>query len=150
MIRVTAMLLGAALMTPVVAQTTDPAAKAREEIWAKEMSIYAGRAKGSVDYYVANASDQFLAWTYGTPKPFRKDSLAAGGQRMAGRDKEKITTEFRDFSLHENGTAIIYYVNHRTVMPDGTAVEQTFDNIHVWARENGDWKVLASMSRLQP
>jgi hypothetical protein len=33
-------------------------------------------------------------------------------------------------------------------MPDGTPADQTFDNIHVWIKEGGDWKVLASMSRL--
>ncbi len=46
-------------------------------------------------------------------------------------------------------TAIIYYVDHRTVKPDGTPVDQVFDDIHVWVWENGDWTVLASMSRLE-
>jgi hypothetical protein len=67
---------------------------------------------------------------------------------MRSQDKEKIETSFSDFTLHGD-TAVIYYVNHRTVMPNGTPVDQTFDNIHVWVRDGADWKVLASMSRLR-
>lgn len=137
----------ATFIVPVFAQTGDETAKARDEIWAKELNIYAGRAKGSVEYYANNASKDYLAWTYGTPKPFRRDQLGGGGgAKMAAN--EKISTTFKDFSLHGD-TAIIYYVNHRTVKPDGTPVDQTFDNIHVWVKEDGTWKVLASMSRLQ-
>jgi ketosteroid isomerase-like protein len=130
------------------AQTADEVAKAKVEIWAKEMAIYAGRAEGSVDYYLKNTSPNYLAWVYGTPKPFGRDALAANGKNMASQNHEKIDTQFSDFSLHGD-TAIIYYINHRTVKPDGTPVDQVFDNIHVWVRENGDWKVLASMSRLE-
>jgi len=130
------------------AQSADETTQARDEIWAKEKAIYAGRAKGDTSYYYDNSSVDYLGWVYGTPKPFRRDSLAASRETMRNLDKEKITNEFKDFSLHGD-TAIIYYVNHRTVKPDGTAVDQYFDNIHVWVREGGTWKVLASMSRLQ-
>lgn len=137
-----------AIAAPSLAQNADKeVATARSQIWAKEMAIYAGRAKGDVTYYYNNASPDYLAWTYGSAKPFRFGALAAGRKAMAGHDKEKIVTEFKDFSLHGD-TAIIYYVNHRTVLPNGTPVDQTFDNIHVWVRDGSDWKVLASMSRL--
>ncbi len=119
---------------------------AKRIIWAKEMAIYQGRSKGMVDFYVDNASPNFLAWTAGTPAPFRIDKLRAGKQAMRGRDKEIIVTTFKDFSL-SGDTAIIYYQNHRTRMPNGTAVDQTYDNIHVWQKTAGEWKVLASMSR---
>ncbi|PNU06630.1 hypothetical protein A8V01_00040 [Novosphingobium guangzhouense] len=122
------------------------AAAVQRIIWAKEMAIYQGRSKGMVDFYVDNASPNFLAWTAGTTTPFRIDKLRAGKMAMRGRDKEVIETTFRDFSL-SGDTAIIYYQNHRTRMPDGTAVNQTYDNIHVWQKTDGDWKVLASMSR---
>lgn len=127
----------------------DPVADAREAIWAKEMAIYEGRSRGALDFYLKNASANFLAWTAGTPKPFRLDRLREGKATMRGRDKEIIKTSFRDFSL-SGDTAIIYYQNHRTRLPDGTAVDQTYDNIHVWQKEGGDWKVLASMSRQMP
>jgi len=130
-------------------ETKDAAIEARDTIWAKEMAIYAGRSHGMVDFYIANASPNFLAWTAGTPAPFRIDKLRAGKPAMVGKDKEIIKTVFRDFSL-SGDTAIIYYVNHRTRLPDGTVVDQTYDNIHVWQKTQGDWKVLASMSRPMP
>lgn len=132
--------------TPATAPATDDPAAVQQIIWAKEMAIYQGRAKGDVSYYVNNTSPHFLAWTAGTPAPFRVDKLKAGKEVMKGKDKEIITTSFRDFSL-SGDTAIIYYQNHRTRLPDGTAVDQTYDNIHVWQKTDGDWKVLASMSR---
>ena len=138
-----------AAVSPALAQSAGDVAKAKDQIWAKELAIYAGRAKGDVTYYFENASPDYLAWTYGTPEPFRRDSLGRSRATMAGQDKEKIATVFKDFSLHGD-TAIIYYVNHRTVLPNGTPVDQTFDNIHVWVRDGADWKVLASMSRLGP
>ncbi len=128
-----------------LAETPEQVAKIKDQIWAKELQIYAGRAKGSVAYYRDNASPDFLAWTYGTPKPFRIDNFDRAAKTL--QDHEKIENVFKDFSLHGD-TAIIYYVNHRTVMPDGTPVDQSFDNIHVWVRDGSDWKVLASMSRL--
>lgn len=124
----------------------DAAAEARRVIWAKEMAIYEGRSRGSVAYYLANASPNFLAWTAGTKAPYRLDTLRAGQAAMQGRDREIISTTFRDFVL-SGDTAIIYYQNHRTRLPDGTEVDQVYDNIHVWQKTDGDWKVLASMSR---
>ncbi len=132
-----------------VAAQGDETTQARDAIWSKEMAIYAGRSKGSVDYYVANASPHFLAWTAGTPAPFRVDKLRAGAAALRGQNHEVITTTFRDFSL-SGDTAIIYYQNHRSRLPDGTAADQTYDNIHVWQKDHGDWKVLASMSRPMP
>jgi hypothetical protein len=127
----------------------DAAGKARETIWAKERAIYEGRSRGSIDFYVNNVSPNFLAWTAGTPTPFRIDKLRASGATMRGHDKEIITINFRDFSL-SGDTAIIYYQNHRTRLADGTVVDQTYDNIHVWQFDHGEWKVLASMSRAMP
>ncbi len=141
-------------ITPLHAQESSTAASPASDdteavkalIWAKEKAIYAGRARGDVSYYIANASPRFLAWTSGTEVPFRADVLEAGAASMKARDKEVITSELMDFSL-SGDTAIIYYRNHRKRLPDGTAVDQYYDNIHVWQKTNGDWKVLASMSR---
>jgi hypothetical protein len=131
---------------PPVTTAHDPVTQARDIIWAKEMAIYEGRSHGMVDFYIANASPNFLAWTAGTPTPFRLDKLRAGRAAMVGHNQEIIKTTFRDFSL-SGDTAIIYYQNHRSRMPDGTVVDQTYDNIHVWQKTDGNWKVLASMSR---
>lgn len=127
----------------------DRVEKARAAIWAKEMAIYEGRSHGMIDFYLNNASSNFLAWTAGTPAPFRIDKLRAGGAALRNHNQEIIKTTFRDFSL-SGDTAIIYYQNHRTRLADGTTVDQTYDNIHVWQLDHDEWKVLASMSRAMP
>lgn len=124
----------------------DGADAVRDALWQKEIAIYEGRSRGDLSYYVDNASPAFLAWTSGTKAPFRKDALEAGMATMKGRGQEVITNHFLDFSL-SGDTAILYYRNHRTRLPDGTAVDQAYDNIHVWQWTDGVWKVLASMSR---
>ncbi len=124
----------------------NPVDKARAAIWAKEMAIYEGRSHGSIDFYLENVSTNFLAWTAGTPEPFRVDKLRNSSAALRGHDHEVIQISFRDFSL-SGDTAIIYYQNHRTRLADGTPVDQTYDNIHVWQLDHGEWKVLASMSR---
>ncbi|MSO73163.1 MAG: nuclear transport factor 2 family protein [Rhodospirillaceae bacterium] len=139
--------LSVALSSVSFAQTADEVAKAKDEIWAKEKAIYAQRQTGG-DYYFNNSAQGYLAWVYGAPKPFRRENLRPKGPPRAVPTKEAIANEFSDFSL-QGDTAIIYYVNHRTMLADGTPVDQLFDNIHVWVREGGDWKVIASMSRLR-
>lgn len=144
--------VGLAIASVVVAgssfaQSADEVAKARDEIWAKEKAIYASRVAGG-DYYYQNASPGYLGWVYGTPVPFRIDRLKGSPRANAAPSKEAITNEFTDFSL-QGDTAIIYYINHRTMLANGTPVDQKFDNIHVWVRDGADWKILASMSRLK-
>jgi len=87
-----------------------------------------------------------LGWTYGSAKPFRKPN--GPPTPLTTPTKEVITPEFTDFSL-EGNTAILYYTNHRTMLRDGTPVDQYFANIHVFIRDGSDWKLLASMSRLE-
>jgi hypothetical protein len=129
------------------AQSAEDIAKAKDEIWAKEKTIYtyAERNLGG-DYYFKNSAEGYLAWTYGSPKPFRKPN--APPTPLTTPTQEVITPEFTDFSL-EGNTAILYYTNHRIRLRDGTAVDQYFANIHVFIREGSDWKLLASMSRLE-
>ncbi|HWU01663.1 MAG TPA: hypothetical protein VN222_02890 [Novosphingobium sp.] len=116
-------------------------------IWAKEMSIYAGRGQGKLDFYVNNASPHYMAWVAGTPAPFKLDALRAAAPSLAGHAQEKISTELKGFTL-SGTTAVIYYLNHRTVTSTGQPVNQYYANIHVWVKEGGDWKVIGSMSRL--
>ena len=125
----------------------DPVSRAREEIWAKEVNIYAGRSTGSLNFYVQNASDQYLGWPPTTDAPFPIATLRQGSAAMKGQTHEKIVTTFKGFTL-SGTTAVIYYLNHRTALPDGTPTDQYYDNIHVWTREDGVWKILGGMSRL--
>ena len=117
-----------------------------EHIWQKEMAIYQGRANADLSYYLSNTSDNFLAWTAGTPKPYNKQEFSEKQKAISGNNKEIITTKFDGFTLSGN-TAVIYYTNHRTRLPDGKIVDQKYDNIHVWINEDCSWNVFASMSR---
>jgi hypothetical protein len=130
-------------------QTAEETAKAREQIWTKEQAIYGGRAQGALAYYVDNASPHYVGWPPSAPKPLALEGLKGDSQRMVGQNKEKLSMQLMDFTLHGD-TAVIYYLNHRTMRPDGTAVDEKFENIHVWVRAGADWQILGAMSRLAP
>lgn len=155
LLRLSACLLALLIAAPVIAAppsdtAQSPEAKAAQSmIWAKELAIYAGRAKGDLTPYTSNASPDYLGWPPTAKHPMDNSQLKADGRKMAGENHEKITTEFEGFTLHGN-TAVIYYLNHRTMKPDGAPVDESFENIHVWVRDGADWKVLGAMSRHQP
>jgi hypothetical protein len=147
---VTAMVLAAATATAIEALPVEDATEvARKQIWAKELAIYAGRGKGQLDFYIDNASQEYLGWPPTATAPFPLKDLRRDGIALRGKNQEKITTSFKGFTL-SGETAVIYYTNHRTAKADGTPVDQYYENIHVWAREGEDWKVLGGMSRLLP
>lgn len=132
-----------------MAQTPNEKAKAKDAIWAKEQAIYQGRASGALKFYVDNASPNYVGWPPTAPKPVALPALRQDSDRMVGLNKEKLTMNFVDFTMHGD-TGIIYYKNHRTVKPDGTAVDETWETIHVWVRDNGDWKIVGAMARIEP
>lgn len=135
------------LASSAFAQSAEEIAKARDEIWAKEKTIYTYEQRNlGGDYYYNISAEGYLGWTYGSAKPFRK--AKAPPEPRTTPTQEVITPEFTDFSL-EGDTAILYYTNHRTKLRDGTPVDQYFANIHVFIRDGSDWKLLASMSRLE-
>lgn len=145
-----ALVLAAGSATAIKALPVDDATEiARKQIWAKELAIYAGRGTGHLDFYINNASPKYLAWPPTAAAPFPLSDLRRDGVAMQGKTQEKIDTTFKGFTL-SGQTAVIYYTNHRTMKADGTQVDQYFENIHVWAREGSDWKVLGGMSRLTP
>jgi hypothetical protein len=125
---------------------TDPVAEAKATIFAKEQKIYASRAGGSMDYYVANTSPNYLGWPPTAPKPIHRDVVAPGAAKGLAGSKEKIETKLVDFTL-DGDTALIYYMNHRTARGDGTPVDESFSNIHVWVKRNGEWLLLGGMAR---
>ena len=121
--------------------------QARDEIWALEQSIYASRGEGNFQPYIDGASDYYIApfptggWTPG------KDGLRRTGERLKGNSNEKLDMNFKAFTLHGD-TAVIYYLNNRTVRPDGEAVDEWYEVMHVWARDGEGWTLMASMPRL--
>jgi hypothetical protein len=131
------------------AQTADEKTAVRDAIWAKEQKIYANRANGNLEYYIQNTSPNYVGWPPSAARPVALTGLKQDSKRMVGLTKEKLTMELTDFTL-SGDTAVIYYLNHRTVRPDGTAVDEKFENIHVWTKEGEDWRLVGAMSRLQP
>lgn len=143
-----AVFAAASVAAPLAAAPEDErVAQVRQEIEAKELSIYSGRAKGQLDFYVDNASPHYLGWPPTAKAPFPLNGLRADRSAMAGKTQEKIETVFTGFTL-SGATAVIYYTNHRTRTSDGKPVDQIFENIHVWSLEDGVWKVLAGLSRM--
>lgn len=121
--------------------------KATEEIWAREQAIYAARGEGDLQFYVDNASEHYMGWPPGWPKPSGIDQLRAGVEQMRGLDQEELAMEFGDITFSGN-TAVIYYSTHRTRMPTGEEVDQRFHIAHVWAREGSGWKLVGALGRM--
>lgn len=137
------------VVSPGYAQLNSPEEieQAKNEIWALEQSIYASRGEGNFQPYIDGASDNYFAprptggWTPG------KDGLRKTGELLKGNSQEKLDMNFKAFTLHGD-TAVIYYLNNRTMRPQGEVVNEWYEVIHVWVRDNGEWKILASMPRL--
>jgi hypothetical protein len=145
----TLVVLGFGMCASAMAQTADEKAKARDAIWTMEQGIYENRAKGNLQYYVDNTSDKYVGWPPSAAKPLPLTGLKEDAKRMVGQSKEKLTMAFTDFAMSGN-TAVIYYTTKRSVKPDGTPVDEGFENIHVWTREEAGWKLVGAMSRAQP
>lgn len=121
--------------------------KAKNEIWALEQSIYASRGEGNFQPYIDGASENYIA-----PRPTGgwapgKDGLRRTGGLLKGNSQEKLAMNFKAFTLHGD-TAVIYYLNHRSIRPEGELVDEWYEVIHVWVRQGERWQILASMPRL--
>jgi len=85
-------------------------------------------------------------WPPGIPKPTNLDTLRKSSAGFNRKNSEKLELTFTDFTLRDS-TAVIYYQTHRTMLPNGTPVDERFDTIHVWVREGADWKLIGAMAR---
>jgi len=134
---------------PPMNVSTEKAAKdsVEEIIWAKELAIFAGRAQGNIQPYIDVVHPGFLAWAALTDAPVTRQQFI---ERYTAVDPlspgEEVTLKRNAISI-EPSLAIVYFTTHRTRRPGGEAVDEYFENIHVWSLHEGDWKVIASMSR---
>lgn len=146
-----AALLAAVLAAlPMAAFAADAATEAaKTEIWAKEQAIYSGRSRGDFSTYVASTARGYRGWPPGRPAPIGDEGVQADAARLKQNPMEQLTMELVDFSLGGD-TAVIFYRNHRTRTPDGKPADDVFENIHVWKREDGAWKLFGAMSRQKP
>lgn len=138
--------LALAAASPIPAATD---AAARDTIWAKEQSIYAGRGKGDLEPYLSALATGYLSWPPFDAKPKGENGIRATQRKMAGKADESLAMTFDDFTQHGD-MAIIYYHTHRSRLADGTPTDETWEVTHSWVRENGEWKVLGGMARIAP
>lgn len=132
-----------------LAQTSEEYEAAKAAIWAKEQAIYKARAETGLDYYIANSWDSYIGWPPGPPAPSPLSTLKENNARITAPNSEKLEMFFDDLAL-QGDTAVIYYNTHRTMLPDGTPVDQRYHICHVWLRDDtGDWKLLGAMGRLE-
>ena len=47
----------------------------------------------------------------------------------------------------DGDTALAFFETHRTRRAGGEAVDERFENIHVWVKREGEWRLIANMSR---
>lgn len=148
-----ALILGTLTLTACVTGPTNTADydrdQAKEEIWAKELAIYQARGRGDLQVYVDSTSDHYRGWPPGWPEPSGTQRLRAAIPSMRSANQEELTMEFADIAFSGNA-AVIYYNTHRTRKPRGEPVDERFEIIHVWSRENGEWKLLGAMGRNKP
>lgn len=116
------------------------------ELWQAEQAIYAARARGDLKPYIAAAARDYRAWPPFRAVPAGIEGLDQLRTQMATQTHEKLEMRFVSLAL-SGGAAVIYYQTHRTMLPDGTVVDERFDVTHTWAREDGRWKVLGGMAR---
>jgi len=132
------------LAAPVRAAT--PTETALEEIWAMEAKIYAGRASGTMQPYVDAVSRNMLSFPFGTANPVDYAGFVESAKRFKG-DKESNRVYLKGFYLTGGNTAVIFYRAHRTVRPEGTVVDEYWDTTHIYAREDGRWRLMSSINR---
>jgi hypothetical protein len=126
------------------AQTAEEKKQSQDTIWTMEQSIYAGRAKADMSNYQNNTAENYLSWPPQLAKPMGRSKLKNPAPKVSG--KEKLDMEFMDFTQQDN-TAIIYYQTHRTMLMDGTPVDERFQVTHTWIKVDGKWQVLGGMAR---
>ena len=152
MIRIALFALAITVMGPHAmsqAQSAKEYEEARDIVWAKEQAIYKARALAGLDYYIANASPNYVGWPPGVPKPSPLSQLQKNQDSglIKAPNSEKLDLFFDDFAMHGN-TGVIYYNTHRTMLPNGTEVDHRYHTIHVWVKDtDGDWKLMGAMAR---
>ena len=139
-------LLVALVVMPLRAPAATPTDAALDEIWAMEAKIYAGRASGTMQPYVDAVSEKMLSFPFGYSGAMDHAAFVRMAKQFKG-NQENNTVYLKGFYLIENTTAVIFYRAHRTVRPDGTAVDEYWDTTHIYAREKGKWRLMSSINR---
>lgn len=131
------------------ANTSEDYDAAKAAIWAKELAIYEAWGKTGLDYYIEHSSPHYVGWPPGSPKPSSLADLKRMQANLDVPNQEKREITFDDMALHDD-TAVLYYTTHRTMLPDGTAVDELLHICHVWVRDDsGDWRMIGALGRIE-
>lgn len=137
------------LSVPALAENSEEYEAAKAAIWAKELAIYEAWGKTGLDYYIAHTSEQYVGWPPGTSKPSTYEDLKRMQANLDVPNQEKREITFDGLALQDD-TAVLYYTTHRTMLPDGTAVDELLHICHVWVRDKtGDWKMIGALGRVE-
>ena len=118
-----------------------------EKIWEQELHIYEMRRGGDMGYYLSLANPGYMAWPAPADVPLSYKQLSArigDGQLMEAGERITVTKKGLSF---EGDTARAFFDTHRTQRAGGQAVDERFENIHVWVKRDEDWRLVANMSR---
>lgn len=115
-------------------------------VWALEERIYQRRSVGDSRFYPSIASAHYLGWPAPAAIPIGKRWLTDFRDSGEFQPGEVIKVWSNGISV-DGDTAISYFSTHRTRLPGGKAVDQRYENIHVWVRRGDSWDLVGSMSR---
>ena len=118
-----------------------------EKIWAQELHIYEMRRSGDMGYYLSLANPGYMAWPAPADVPLSFENLSKQigvGQLMEAGELIDVTKKGMSF---DGDTALAFFETHRTRRAGGEAVDERFENIHVWVKRGEDWRLIANMSR---
>jgi ketosteroid isomerase-like protein len=122
-----------------------------EVIWKMELAIFAGRANGDLSFYVQNAHPDYTGWPPQLPAPIGFQALAESANRTAGRGGEQVNLTKNQIRIADQGRlALAFFTTHRTRRSGGAAVDESFENIHVWIKDGTQWRIVGGMSRPVP
>ena len=137
------------MSVPAHADTSADYEAAKAAIWAKELAIYDAWAETGLDYYIEHSSPHYVGWPPGTSRPSSLADLKQMQANLVVPNQEKRQITFDDLALQDD-TAVLYYTTHRTMLPDGTPVDELLHICHVWVRDHtGDWKLIGALGRVE-
>ena len=115
-------------------------------VWALEKQIYEQRAQGDTLFYSDISSEQYLGWPAPAETPMPYQSIRSFAQQGEFKPGEVIDVVSNGITI-DGDTAISFYTTHRTVSPRGQPVDERYENIHVYVKRDGKWRLVGAMSR---
>lgn len=124
----------------------DAALTPEQQVWALEQQIYARRAVGDAGFYSSISSEHYLGWPAPGATPSSYESIKGFTSQDVFQPGEVIDVVSNGISIDDD-TAISFFSTHRTTRPGGQKVDERYENIHVYVRRDGNWRLVGAMSR---